>query len=102
MNLKISNVHSANNGVVMIDCCGDNKRKKVKSVIENKIPKECGIMMPKKFNPRFKLTNVNFSYGGEELLDKLRNQNPILDASKLRIVGFYTVLKQRKAHHTTT
>uniref|UniRef100_A0A1B0A8P6 EF_assoc_2 domain-containing protein n=1 Tax=Glossina pallidipes TaxID=7398 RepID=A0A1B0A8P6_GLOPL len=38
---------------------------------------------------------TSFNYGGEELLDKLRSQNPVVDASTLQITLFNTPLQRQ-------
>uniref|UniRef100_A0A1A9UHA8 Uncharacterized protein n=1 Tax=Glossina austeni TaxID=7395 RepID=A0A1A9UHA8_GLOAU len=66
---------------------------KLNSITENE-------MALNKRNPRFKFDDMTFNYDGDELLDKLRSRNSILNGRKLRIVRSYVATKQGKAHHT--
>uniref|UniRef100_A0A1A9WQ64 Uncharacterized protein n=1 Tax=Glossina brevipalpis TaxID=37001 RepID=A0A1A9WQ64_9MUSC len=98
--LNISGVRNRNNGVVVVDCCGDDEREKAKATIESTMPKDYEVKAPSKLNPRIKLTDLSFSYPNDDLVDKLRCQNPMLKDSLLRVVRSYAVSKNGSTHYS--
>uniref|UniRef100_A0A1B0BQJ5 Uncharacterized protein n=1 Tax=Glossina palpalis gambiensis TaxID=67801 RepID=A0A1B0BQJ5_9MUSC len=95
--IKICNVRRRNNGFLAIDCEAKEEHCKDKAVIEGFMPKDYGVHTSPKLHPSFKMADMSYQLTDNELIDKLRCQNPILKESVPRIVISHEVYRCRKS-----
>lgn len=85
-NLKISNIASKSNGVMVIHSENTDERDKIKAAIETNIGKEYEIKVPEMVRPSFIVKGVNFKGDEATLIDTIKKQNVHISESALKIV----------------
>ncbi|XP_067637542.1 uncharacterized protein [Eurosta solidaginis] len=74
-NLKISNIETRNNGVMVIHSENNDEREKIKLAIENNIDREYEVKVPEQIRPSFVVTGIMFKYENDVLIDTIKKQN---------------------------
>uniref|UniRef100_A0A1A9UY10 Uncharacterized protein n=1 Tax=Glossina austeni TaxID=7395 RepID=A0A1A9UY10_GLOAU len=67
-----------NDDIVVIDCGGEDERTEAKAAIESSRANDHVVHTPTKLNHRFKIIDMSFKYDNDELIGKVRSQNPML------------------------
>ena len=72
---KITNVENRKHGTLVIKSKNVEERETIKEAIETQISKKYEVKMPKEVHMQITITDMNFKMQGNELIDKLKNQN---------------------------
>lgn len=95
-NLKISNIENKKNGVIVIQSENIEEREKIKNAIENKMNEKYEIKMPNPLNTTVIVANMTFKYETNELIEKLKKQNPVLESSELELIKYIEVKRNNR------
>lgn len=95
-NLKISNIESRHNGIVIIESDNNDEREKIKKLLENKMKDDYEIKIPSSMNPRIVVVNMGYKHDDLELIEKLKKQNQILENSSLKLIKQYEIKRNNR------
>lgn len=88
-NFKILNVEQRKNGSVVIQSENDKEREKIKEALHKEISDLYEIKVPDQMDMKIKLTGMSFKFTGNEIVEKLKKQNDILQGSKIEVIKFF-------------
>lgn len=95
-NLKISNIETKHNGVIIIESENNTEREKIKAALEKTMCDNYEVRVPNVINPRFIITSMVFKHEDEEIVEKLKKQNQVIESSHLKLVKYYEVNRNNK------
>lgn len=87
--LKIANIESTYKGIVVIESENALERDKIKSVIQKNMGDKYEIKAPNKIKPRILIANMKIKNQENEIIGKIRKQNPFLVHSELKLVKYF-------------
>lgn len=80
---NILNFRCQDNGIVVIDCIGEDLSEKTKATIEKSIPIDCETQAPGKTYSKIEMLTTHYKRMSEETLSKSWDRNLILEQSIL-------------------
>lgn len=86
INFKIINVENRRNGTVVIQSENDEEREKIKTAIQSEMSENYEIKVPNPMAFKVIITDITFKYSEEDIIVKLKNQNPILKDNEIKII----------------
>lgn len=89
VNLKITSVENRKNGTVVIQSENEEEREKIKTAIEDKLNEGYEIKVPSPIEMKINITGMSFNYGENDLLEKLKKQNPIINDGVFKVIKQY-------------
>lgn len=95
VDLKITNVLSRRSGTIIIQSENDEEREKIKSAIQDKISEQYEIRVPST-EYKIKITGMTFEYNENEIIDKIKKQNPNLASTNFTFIEKYRVKRNNK------
>lgn len=88
-NFKIINVEQRKNGSVVIQSKSNEDREKIKEVLQNEISDSYEIKVPQQMQMKIKITGMTFKYTENEIIEKLKKQNDVLNESELQVIKIF-------------
>lgn len=92
--LKISNIESKNNGVIVIESANESERSKIKDAIELKMSKEYEITVPSAMKPTFMVAKIVYRHEEADLVDLVKKQNECVNGGYIKLIKQYEVKKE--------
>ncbi|XP_055388350.1 uncharacterized protein LOC129616828 [Condylostylus longicornis] len=90
--LKIKNVESKMNGIILIETDSKENREKIKTELQKKMQVDYNII-PKEIKPKIEIVHMNNGFSESELIEKLKKQNEVLERAEMKIINLRTVKK---------
>ena len=97
INFKIINIENKKNVTVVIQSENVDEREKIKNAIENEMSEGYEIKVPNKIELSIIITELTFKYGNNEIIEKLKKQNQILENSNLEIIKVYETRRNNRS-----
>lgn len=97
--LKITNVETKNNGVMIIQSENNCERDKIKVAIEKNIGSEYDIKAPDPLRPSFTVSRMTLKYDQIELVELLKKQNTFLSQTSLKVVKQFEIKKNNNSYY---
>ncbi|KAI8120531.1 hypothetical protein CVS40_8209 [Lucilia cuprina] len=88
VNLKITKIENRKNGTVIIQSENNEEREKIKNAIQIKLNENYDIKVPSPRNLILKITDISFDYTEDEIIEKIKKQNPIING-ELKLIQKY-------------
>lgn len=86
---KISNIENSHSGIIVIESEDVDERDKIKNAIEVNMGDEYEIKIPTKIKPRILISNMKFKVAKEDIIEKLKKQNSLIENSELKLISFF-------------
>lgn len=99
VNLKITNVENRSNGTIIIRSENNEERDKIKSAIEVEMGENYEIKVATPFNLDVIVTDISYKYTEDEIMTKLRRQNPLIGEKDIKIISTFETKRNNRTIH---
>lgn len=99
VNLKITNVENRSNGTIIIRSENIEERDKIQNAIEVEMGENYEIKVATPINLDVIVTDISYKYTEEEILAKLRRQNPLIGEKDIKIISTFETKRNNRAIH---
>lgn len=96
VNFKVTNVENRKNGVIVIQSENMEEREKIKTAIVNEMSANYEIKIPKEVNYQVLITDMTLKYTEDDMKNKLKRQNIIMENSEIEIKAIFETKRYNK------